>query len=602
MQATVAIHYRYKGVRVRLTNYGRQSRNQGMASKKSGRENAPERKLYQLATELFRLFEKSGIRGAIPANRLANLYVAMFKKPLTVREYGVKKIQQLPQALPVFDTRGNDLILSKRKLLEFLVTPVLWNGFVEELLFHQRFEEVTGVKVDRVYEIFGERNFQRLASFLSSGEDSKLTVEVEGPTTWLSVKGTPSRGAPPLEKPQPQLSPGPPLLQAPRTSPVPGLPVSGVPLTPNSSRPTLLPTPRQGWPVQVATSHHQATVPQGDLTNWPKLEEAAHFSAPRPPKMPRMQPFPSPPPPSRPLAQTLPGAHLPPSPPPPPQATRPVSSGGSDSTTVPGQMSQPSPSFLSLEPHLPAQNKSESFPNPDVQQEVLLPSHSQYIPHMNPASINPSTTTTASFTGKKGRPLSKSEAVKKIETKLDSIIDDLASTRKFVPEGTVKQFLDKLLYQSRHSGYITMREIKVWENYNKTHSRIAELIKIFCWMSPITTLHELERALVSVESISQFEDLRMGPLIKHPLVAKFFQPPSDLQEIPQITAYQIQKVLFKFLDKTRGAARSGHRHSQEEFLEFFTKAESKPSPLHLCVRITSFPLAIQVRGFLLLLC
>ena len=215
---------------------------------------------------------------------------------------------------------------------------------------------------------------------------------------------------------------------------------------------------------------------------------------------------------------------------------------------------------------------------------------------MSPASISPSTTT-VSFTGKKGRSLSKSEAVKKIDTTLDSIIDDLASTRKFVPEGTVKQFLEKLLYQSRQSGYIIpMREIKAWEEYNKTHSRIAELIKIFCWMSPITTLHELERALVSVESISQFEDLRMGPLIKHPLVAKFFQPPSDLQEIPQITAYQIQKTLSKFLDKMRGVERrTGHRHSQEDFLEFFTKAESKPSPLHLCVRITSFALAIQVR-------
>ena len=565
---------------------------QEMATEKTADwKNAPERKLYQLATELFWLYEKWGIRGAIRANSLASLYMTVFKKPLTLRDYGVKKVQQLPQKLPVFDIRGNDLILSKRKLLEFLVTPALWNGTVEERLFHQRFEEVTGVKVDRMYEIFGERNFQRLASSLSRGEDSKFTVEIEGTTTWLAVKGAPSRETPPLENPQPRPSPRPPLLQATVASPSPGPPVGGVTFTPSSSQPALWPQPRQAWPVQVTSSCHQAAVPRGNMTDWPKLEEAVHISAPRPPKMPRMQPFPSLPPPSHPLPPPHPGVPLPP----PAHAPRPVSDGSINSTTAPGHTSQPLPSFLSLESRLPAQSKPETFPNPDAPHEVLLPSHSQYNPHMSPASISPSTTT-ASFTGKKGRSLSKSEAVKKINTTLDSIIDDLASTRKFVPEGTVKQFLEKLLYQSRQSGYITMREIKAWEEYNKTHSRIAELIKIFCQMSPITTLHELERALVSVESISQFEDLRMGPLIKHPLVAKFFQPPSDLQEIPQITAYQIQKTLSKFLDKMRGVERrTGHRHSQEDFLEFFTKAESKPSPLHLCVRITSFALAIQVR-------
>ena len=172
-------------------------------------------------------------------------------------------------------------------------------------------------------------------------------------------------------------------------------------------------------------------------------------------------------------------------------------------------------------------------------------------------------------------------------------MDDLASSGKFVPESEVKRYADDLVYQCRRSNcFINFRDITVLSKYSMTHGRISELIKIFCWMSPITSLHELERALLSSENIARFEDLRMGPLIKHPLVLKFFQPPTDLQSIPEISAHQIQKTLMKFLDKFRH--KPGQKQSLEEFLEFFSRQTSVQSPHHLCIRITSFPLAIQV--------
>ena len=185
--------------------------------------------------------------------------------------------------------------------------------------------------------------------------------------------------------------------------------------------------------------------------------------------------------------------------------------------------------------------------------------------------------------------------VKKINDRLDAIIDDLASTGKFVPDHVVKNFKDGLIWDARRARYnFSDRDIVVMEKFSKTHGRIAELIKMFCWMSPITTLYELEKALVSTERVTTFAELRIGPLLKHPAVAKFFQPPPDLREIPEITAHAIQKMLMKFLDKTRRVAGRGEKHSVQDFLDFFAKALSKPSPLHLCVRITSFPLAIQV--------
>ena len=241
----------------------------------------------------------------------------------------------------------------------------------------------------------------------------------------------------------------------------------------------------------------------------------------------------------------------------------------------------------------PVQNQPpQVFPNPDTPNEIVPPAHPSFHPQMDPASSSLSTRLT--FRDVRGRPDSLQVVVKKINDRLDAIIDDLASTGKFIPEYVVKKFKDKLMRESRGAGYhISERDIMVMEKYFKTHGRIAQLIQMFCWMSPITSLYELERALVSVEKVETFQELRIGPLIKHPAVTKFFQPPSDLRETPEITAHQIQKTLMKFLDKKRGTVR-GEKHSIQDFLEFFAKSLSQPSPHHLCVRITSFPLAIQV--------
>ena len=239
----------------------------------------------------------------------------------------------------------------------------------------------------------------------------------------------------------------------------------------------------------------------------------------------------------------------------------------------------------------PAQR--EVFPNPDTPDELVPPAH----PHFNPTMIPPSSNLSIrlTFTDARGRPDPSRVAAEKINARLNAIIDDLGASGKFVPENVVKGFKEKLVTQCyRDRCNVNPRDIRVLEEYSKIHGRIDQLIRIFCWMSPITTLYELERSLVSCENVTSFQELRIGPLIKHPLVAKFFQPPPNLKEIPEITAHQIQKTLMKFLDKARKAAAKGNKHSLEDFLEFFAKSLSKPSPHDLCVRITSFPLAIQV--------
>ena len=611
----------------------------------------PEHKLFQLASKLWQVYEHSAKRGPVawPVDSLAN-------KPLNLRDYGVESVKKLLEKVPIFTVKDGFANVSKEKLLKFLVVPVLRNARMKEKRFQERFKEVTGLKVDCVYDVSGTKNFSQFANFLHSkmgslfktknkrgvvlfiAEDSPHLPELspEHGVSQASESSTPHRpqvdgsygrsstAVTPSGRPQPlptlssksrsshaRFKDGleaavsldsPPPLKIRCTQPITSTPTLGQPIRVHvSSRPPLLNPLIQSpnFPSPSGASNypmlHTAAVPVSQVSNSSSdVQMSESSSQPLPGFLPlETNVFPqtnsgvaSPIPPravanrdtaAYPRIRTA-GVATPIAMPPPPAQAQSRSRVNSHHSA-----SQP----LSM-------NNPEVFPNPDTPDEVLLPSHPNFHPRMVPPSSSLSTAI-LSFTDKKGRPISTSEAAKKINSRLDAMIDDLASAGKFIPESVVKDFANRLLQQCRYARCVVgFRDLRVFEDYGKRHGRVAELIKIFCWMSPITTVHELERALVSVESVTRFEDMRIGPLIKHPLVAKFFQPPSDLQEVPEITAHQIQKTLFKFLDKTRRAAGRGEKHSMEDFLQFFAKNESKPSPHHLCVRITSFPLAIQV--------
>ena len=139
-----------------------------------------------------------------------------------------------------------------------------------------------------------------------------------------------------------------------------------------------------------------------------------------------------------------------------------------------------------LPPSLPPEQsgaRPSVFPNPETPDEVVPPAHPYFHPRMDPGSSSLSTRLT--FTDVRGRPDAPKVVVKKINDRLDAIIDDLASTGKFVPEYVVKDFKDKLVkeaYRSRCS--VNERGIEVMEKFSKTHGRVAELIRMFCRMSP----------------------------------------------------------------------------------------------------------------------
>lgn len=89
----------------------------------------------------------------------------------------------------------------------------------------------------------------------------------------------------------------------------------------------------------------------------------------------------------------------------------------------------------------------------------------------------------------------------------------------------------------------------------------------------------------------EFEDLCLGPLVRQPLVYKYFKFPPN-QEPPDITTLKVMKYLKQFMnDKKLWAARV----DMQEFLEYLTEQISCTSPYELGVRIESIALMISVR-------
>ena len=234
---------------------------------------------------------------------------------------------------------------------------------------------------------------------------------------------------------------------------------------------------------------------------------------------------------------------------------------------------------------------AEKHPNAgmSVDEESCLPSHPLYRPELQ--GIRPPLIALPT-PQRRGQRMNKAQILGEINSKLEEIIEDLSSRGKFLPCDVVRGIASNLIRmaENRHQCRISWKELSAYNDFSKCHGRIEELIRVYCLFTPFTTLHELGIALAQSESVANFEDLHLGPLIKHPKVMDLFKPPDDLDSPPEITVYQLHGYLFNLIDKSKRHA----KFDLEEYLEFVRKKLGLESVQHLCVRIGSFPLLIRV--------
>ncbi|CAA6667060.1 unnamed protein product [Spirodela intermedia] len=103
-----------------------------------------------------------------------------------------------------------------------------------------------------------------------------------------------------------------------------------------------------------------------------------------------------------------------------------------------------------------------------------------------------------------------------------------------------------------------------------TEGKVNAFIHCFVGVWRITSLHDLDAAICKNEGIEQFDALRLGPLLQHPLVFHYFSIPPDTTEVPKITADEIICCLSSY-----------------EFLSFLMERYSVSTKEKLGVRIQS---------------
>ncbi|KAI3706216.1 hypothetical protein L6452_23812 [Arctium lappa] len=118
-----------------------------------------------------------------------------------------------------------------------------------------------------------------------------------------------------------------------------------------------------------------------------------------------------------------------------------------------------------------------------------------------------------------------------------------------------------------------------------TEAKVNSFIHCFVGVQKLTSLHDLEMALCESEGIEGFEELELGPMLKHPLVVHYFSIGCDVTEMCKITSEQIIAYLGILLRKRKKIV-------VDDLLDYIAK-RTKQSRGNLCIRIQSLGMHIS---------
>ncbi|GJS11643.1 histidine kinase-like ATPase, C-terminal domain-containing protein [Tanacetum coccineum] len=123
-----------------------------------------------------------------------------------------------------------------------------------------------------------------------------------------------------------------------------------------------------------------------------------------------------------------------------------------------------------------------------------------------------------------------------------------------------------------------------------TEAKVNSFINCFVAVQKITSLHDLVLAICENEGVTSFEELELGPILKHPLVVHYFSIGPDVTEICKITTEQVVAYLSILPRKKK-------KTMVDDLLEFIAKKRKKNRE-NLCIRIQSLGMHIGyiIRG------
>lgn len=133
-----------------------------------------------------------------------------------------------------------------------------------------------------------------------------------------------------------------------------------------------------------------------------------------------------------------------------------------------------------------------------------------------------------------------------------------------------------------------MQQVPTLHRLMITEGKVNAFVHCFVGVRRITSLYDLELAICKNEGVDSFEELGLGPFLRHPLVIHYFSVRSNVAEVCKITSEEIIQFLSEFLDVSKAKAVVG----VEEFLEFIAKKRSVESMELLGIRIQNLGMHI----------
>ncbi|CAH8386642.1 unnamed protein product [Eruca vesicaria subsp. sativa] len=173
-------------------------------------------------------------------------------------------------------------------------------------------------------------------------------------------------------------------------------------------------------------------------------------------------------------------------------------------------------------------------------------------------------------------------AVKETRRSLVDAGENVSSSR--VSQSVVAQ----LKPDSQRSLGMQMHDVPSLRQLMTLEGKIYAFIHCFIGARGIVTLHDLEVAICRNEFVDCFDDLKLGPLLRHPLVLLYFPSISGSSGPVQITSEEIISFLDSYLDTC-----DMEDVKVDDFLNFVAEKKSVTSKEKLGVRIKSLGMYVS---------
>ncbi|KAJ3681637.1 hypothetical protein LUZ60_014210 [Juncus effusus] len=202
------------------------------------------------------------------------------------------------------------------------------------------------------------------------------------------------------------------------------------------------------------------------------------------------------------------------------------------------------------------------------------------VSHPNP-NPNPNSNPGASTQQRNPSSQSQQWLLKKAINLASKAHEDLLSKGESVSGCKVaRSVLSDLDADSWESLGIQMKDVKPLQQIFQIEGRVNDFVNCYVLSRNIQSLHDLESSLCKSEGVSNFQDLRLGPFLKQPIIARHFSFPSTLQKAVKITTEEIVRS-FVELKEERGR----DKVLPSQLVEFIAKKWDVAEPDRLGVRM-----------------